>query len=67
MDEKIVYAALPKEDVDDMFEILGSLARLMDQMADDPGMSVATQKSARESAEAVRLKIKDLRVKVQIL
>lgn len=67
MDEKIVYAALPKEDMDNMFDIMEGVAALMDKMAGDGSQGYATQTSAQEAADAIRLKIMALQLKVQTL
>ena len=67
MAKKIIYAALPVEDVENMFDMLESTAQLMDGMVNDPGVTVATQTTAREAADAIRIKVRALRLKVQTL
>lgn len=67
MAEKIVYAALPKEDLDNVFDILEGMADLLDKTAADLDHNPAAMASAEEAADAIRLKIKALQFKVQIL
>jgi hypothetical protein len=67
MAEKIVYSALPKEDMDNIFDIMEALAKLMDQMSYDAGVSSATRKSALQASDSIRIKILDFRTKVQDL
>ena len=67
MAEKIVYSALPKGDMDNMFDMLESTADLLAKMAMDTNLSWGDRTNSSECAAAIREKVQHLRTKVEIL